>query len=101
MTLPNCHVSVPEYRPYGPHIYPLPEPERAGKDAQHVSRELLRVTDEIIAAKKDEVRILDDALVEAWAVIRELRQSIDAKDERYVALEEYAAGMTRAARRCV
>lgn len=88
---------IPEYRPYGGYFgfYPEPEPEKArgaqaGKDPSTTTHHLLALADEIIAAQRDETRLLDDALSESWTLIRELRAQLAAQSEQIAALTEYA-----------
>ena len=88
-------LDVPEYRPYGGYFgyYPAPEPEKAGNDSSNTARTLLATADATIAAQRDEIGVLDEALGESWSLIRELRKQIDAQGEQIQALQEYADGL--------
>lgn len=94
-------MTIPEYYPPSGEsgAWPAPEPHKAGNDPTHTTHQLLAVADARFEAKAEEVRILDEALAESWSLIRELRATIAAKDECIVRLEEYAGGLTRAARK--
>lgn len=58
---------------------------------QH-ARKLLAVADQYIAAEREKANVMEEALGEAWSLIRQLR----AENSR---LEEYAGDLTRAARK--
>lgn len=88
-------MTVPEYRPYGGYFgyYPSPEPHKAGNDSSNTTRTLLATADEVIAAQRDEIRMLDEALGESWSLIRELRAQVEAQGEQIKTQQEYADGL--------
>lgn len=96
-------IAIPEYRPPRGFegCYPEPEPEETGRDSSEVTRTLLAASEERWRAERrvreDEKQVLDEALVEAWTLIRELRGQVDVQSEQIAALTEYAESWTSSA----